>query len=163
MKSSISDSGAKILILLDIRSAHNVGALFRTADAIGVDSIYLVGTTPKPLDRFERPVKEIAKTALGAEKSIPYVYYPSIDDVFEALRKKGCSIVALEQDARAVDYKAYIPKECTALLLGNEVTGVPKEILAMVDDIVQIPMYGEKESLNVAVAGGVALYRLFDK
>ena len=162
MKSTPAVPHKKILVLLDIRSSHNVGSLFRTADAIGVDQIYLIGTTPSPIDRFGRPNPDIAKTALGAEKNVPYIYFKDADGMLERLRDENVAVVGLEQSPDAIDYKSYIYKGDTALIVGNEVTGIPQEVLAKIDTIIEIPMRGDKESLNVSVAGGIALYRFFD-
>lgn len=150
------------LILCDIRSAHNVGAMFRTADASGVTKIFLTGYTPRPVDRFNRPVKEILKTALGAEKNIPWEHKPDTLEVIKDLKKKKVEIIALEQSPKALDYKKVKAKNDIALVVGNEVLGLSKEILAIADIIAEIPMNGGKESLNVSVALGVALFRILD-
>jgi 23S rRNA (guanosine2251-2'-O)-methyltransferase len=152
-----------ILILHDIRSAHNVGSLFRTADAVGISKIYMSKISPSPLDRFGRERSDIAKTALGAEKTIPWVQYESIEVVISALKEEGYVIVAIEQSSQAIDYKSIPHYEKIAFILGNEVGGISQEILVLVDTIVEIPMKGEKESLNVAVAGGVVLFRALDR
>ncbi|HYC83440.1 MAG TPA: TrmH family RNA methyltransferase [Candidatus Paceibacterota bacterium] len=148
------------LILHNIRSAHNVGSIFRTADAAGVAKVFISGYTPQPIDRFGRPVGEIAKTALGAEQTVPWEYQESVSKIITSLRKQSVEIIALEQDAKSVDYKKYKPAGSFALLLGNEVEGVEKKLLKRSDAIVEIPMAGEKESLNVSVAAGIALFRL---
>jgi tRNA G18 (ribose-2'-O)-methylase SpoU len=149
------------LILHNVRSAQNVGSIFRTADACGVSKIYLTGYTPTPLDRFNRPVKEIAKTALGAEKNINWEKL-TINKCLENLRNEGFYIIALEQNKKSVDYKKIKPKSKTAILVGNEVLGVSEAVLSQVDMIGEIPMKGKKESLNVSVALGVALFRIMD-
>lgn len=150
------------LLLCDIRSAHNVGAMFRTADAAGVSEIFLSGTTPRPVDRFGRPVSEIAKTALGAEKNVPW-HYVTAGLLLTRLKKAGVRIVALEQSAGAVDYKkARLGKQPTLFVVGNEVKGLSKKILSRCDVIAEIPMRGKKESLNVSVALGVALFRILN-
>ncbi|MFT5280777.1 MAG: 23S rRNA (guanosine2251-2'-O)-methyltransferase [Flavobacteriaceae bacterium] len=151
------------LVLLDLRSVYNVGSLFRTADAIGVSKIYCVGTTPSPLDRFGRERKDIAKVALGAEKNVSWEYCENEKDLFEKLKEEGFVLWALEQDEKSKDYKEVAPSEKTALVLGNEPEGISKETLSLMDEIVEIPLYGKKESLNVSVAGGIALFGLFDK
>lgn len=152
-----------ILILHDIRSAQNVGALFRTGDAIGVSRIYMSAITPTPVDRFGRLRSDIAKTALGAEQTMPWEPYGDIRSLLKTLKEEGYFIIAIEQSPNAIDYKSIVPKEKTACILGNEVGGIPQEILDLVDVVTQIPMRGNKESLNVAVAGGVALFRFFDR
>ena len=155
---------ADICVLLhNIRSAHNVGAMFRTADAVGVSRIFLSGFTPSPRDRFQRPVKEIAKTALGAEITIPWEYFRNPTELIATLKKEGFVVVGIEQDKRAVDYKTYIPSGETLLLVGSEVEGLSEELRGECDVLLEIPMRGEKESLNVSVAFGVALFRLFDR
>lgn len=149
-----------ILILDNIRSTHNVGSIFRTADACGIDKIYLVGTTPNPIDRFGRVQSDIAKTALGAEKSIPWEH---ADNTLEILEKYPNHLkIALEQSENSVDYKKVLPKENNIIVLGPEVTGLPKDILDACDVVAEIPMAGMKESLNVAVATGVFLFRFLN-
>lgn len=161
-KKSTQKTDTRVLVH-DIRSAHNVGAMFRTADAAGVSHMYISGYTPAPLDRFQRPVKEIAKTALGAELSIPWEYAKDPTTIITKLKTEGFVVVGIEQDKRAVDYKNYTPSEKTLLLAGNEVEGLSKELRAMCDVLCEIPMHGEKESLNVSVAFGIVLFRLFDR
>lgn len=151
------------ILLHNIRSAHNVGSIFRTSDAIGVSRVYLSGYSPLPLDKFGRPVKEIAKTALGGEQSIPWEAVKSITRLITKLKAEGFTVVAIEQDARAVDYKSFIPSERTLVLVGNEVLGLSKALKAHADTVVDIPMAGKKESLNVSVAYGIAMFRLFDR
>lgn len=151
--------GRVYLILHDIRSAQNVGSLFRTADAVGVTKIFLTGYTPAPLDKFRRPSREIAKTALGAEKSVSWEKI-SFDECITRLKSEKVFIVGIEQDARSVDYKKVKAKYPIALVLGNEVTGLEPEVLKMCDVIAEIPMKGKKESLNVSVAGGIAMFRI---
>ena len=149
-----------ILILPDIRSAINVGAIFRTADAVGIDEIYLTGVTPRPTDRFDRVQKDIAKSALGAETWIKWQYKEKVLPLIKKLKKDGYMIIALEQDKRAIDYrKVKLPKKLV-LILGPEVEGLDKKILKECDVITYIPMYGKKESLNVSVAAGIALFRI---
>lgn len=152
----------KILILENIRSAHNVGAIFRTADAVGITHIYLCGYTPAPIDRFGRERTDIAKSALGAEKTIPWESVVSAVEVIAKLKTQQITTIALEQDTRAVDYKTIHPSGGIAVVVGNEVDGVSQEVLALVDVIAEIPMQGNKESLNVSVAAGILLFRLFD-
>jgi tRNA G18 (ribose-2'-O)-methylase SpoU len=148
------------LILHNIRSAENVGSMFRSADAFGVSKIYLTGYTPTPVDKFKRPVSKIAKTALGAEQSVQWEQVADVSQCINTVKQSGMCVIALEQDARATPLAAYAVTRPWALVVGNEVTGVDPETLALCDDIVEIPMAGRKESLNVAVAAGVALYAL---
>ncbi|MFT5179692.1 MAG: 23S rRNA (guanosine2251-2'-O)-methyltransferase [Candidatus Paceibacteria bacterium] len=153
----------KVLILNDIRSVYNVGAIFRTADSIGIDKIYLTGYTPSPLDRFGRKRQDLHKSALGAEESVSWEYKEDVNEVLETLGEDGFKVVALEQFEDSVDYKELDVPEKTAILFGNEVYGVPEELLSKVDIVTEIPMNGKKESLNVSVAAGILLYRLFDR
>lgn len=153
-----------ILILHDIRSAHNVGAMFRTADGAGVDEIILSGYTPCPpkLDALylTDADKAMKKTALGAEESMPWKKVVSLPRLLNRLKKDGYERVALEQDAESVDYQQYRPKKNVALVVGNEVLGVDAKTLKRCDVILEIPMYGKKNSLNVSVATGIALYQI---
>ncbi len=152
----------KVLILCDIRSNENVGSLFRTADAIGIEKIYLSGITPAPIDRFGRPVRAIAKTALGAERSIVWEKNSDANTVITELKEKGYQIIAIEQSEKSIDYKSVTLSFPVAFILGNEVEGLSKEVLTMADVVAEIPMNGKKESLNVSVAAGVALFRMLD-
>jgi tRNA G18 (ribose-2'-O)-methylase SpoU len=149
-----------VLILPNIRSAVNVGAIFRTGDAVGISKIFLVGCTPTPSDKFGRVQKDIAKSALGAETWIPWEYRNSLIPLINKLKKEGYSIVALEQNDNSIDYRKFRLKRNTAIILGPEVQGLDKRILNLCDVVVEIPMYGKKESLNVSVACGVALFRI---
>jgi tRNA G18 (ribose-2'-O)-methylase SpoU len=151
---------APFLILHNVRSALNVGAIFRTADAVGVAKIFLTGYTPTPLDRFGMPDKSIQKTALGAERAVAWEQYKKITQAIRRLKKEGVLIVALEQMPGAMDYKKFKSREPFALLLGNEVRGVSKSLLEKCDAVIEIPMRGKKESLNISVAAGIALFRL---
>lgn len=149
-----------ILILPDIRSAINVGAIFRTADAVGISQIFLVGCTPRPTDTFGRVQKDIAKSALGAETWIPWKYSKTLLPLINKLKKEGYTIVAIEQDERAIDYRTFKSPSKTAFILGPEVDGLSKKILDNCNEIVEIPMHGKKESLNISVACGIALFRI---
>lgn len=153
-----------IVILPDIRSAHNVGSIFRTADAAGIEKIYLCGITPAPIDRFGRPNKEIAKVALGAEKTLLWEKQTSAAAVIARLKKKGCHIIAIEQSARAIPYRSMrltkTARAHTAIVMGSEVEGISSSILKRCDTIAEIPMHGKKESLNVAVAFGIVVFHL---
>ena len=157
------DKAQKILILENIRSTHNVGAMFRTADAVGVTKIFLCGYTPAPIDRFGRVRPDIAKSALGAENTIPWESVESAVDVVTQLKAQQVVTIALEQHVNSVDYKTITPTDDTAVVVGNEVDGVSQEVLELVDVSAEIPMVGSKESLNVSVATGVLLFRLFNR
>lgn len=153
-----------VLIVHNIRSAHNVGALFRTADGAGVQEIILSGYTPIPPKKdalyLTDADKALKKTALGAEDSVSWRKVSSLARTLTLLKQGGYEIVALEQDERSVDYRKYRPRKKVALLLGNEVSGVDKRVLKQCDVILEIPMRGEKNSLNVSVAAGIALYQI---
>lgn len=151
------------VLLHNIRSAHNVGSIFRTADAAGVARIFLSGYTPCPVDRFGRESKEIAKTALGAERSVPWEYRADPQAIIAEARERGLRIVGIEQDARATDYRAYRLAGSALVLVGNEVRGLSPALRSACDDLLEIPMRGSKESLNVSVAAGVALFSLRDR
>ena len=148
------------LVLHDIRSIHNVGSIFRTADGAGVSKIFLTGYTPTPVDRFGRKVSAFSKVSLGAEDSVPWQQRESVADVLQELKREGTHIVALEQSSEAVPLGALLRDARIALIVGNEVEGVSQEILEVADTVMEIPMRGSKESLNVSVATGIALYAL---
>lgn len=150
-----------VVLLHDIRSTHNVGSIFRTSDAIGVYKIYLSGFTPTPTDKYGRNRKDIAKVSLGAEKSIPWEYVEA-KKIIKKLKSEGFQVVCVEQDAKSVDYKKVKIGDKVLFLMGNEVLGVDKKILELSDIIAEMPMRGGKESLNVSVAFGVALYRMLN-
>ena len=152
-----------VLLIHNIRSLHNVGSMFRTADAAGVTRIYLTGYTPTPVDRFGAYRAEITKTALGAELSVPWASVSSLSSVVKKLKKSGFFVCALEQHPRSVPYHQFTgtrKKAEIALVVGNEVQGLSLAALRLADAILEIPMAGDKESLNVSVAAGVALFRL---
>jgi tRNA G18 (ribose-2'-O)-methylase SpoU len=148
----------KYVILENIRSAHNVGSIFRTADGAGVTKIFLVGYTPRPLDRFGRVQKEIQKTSLGASESIVWEYSETIEPVLALLKTENITVVAVEQSPQAVLLHEFTVPENVAYVFGNEVEGVDGKVLAVADTIVELPMRGQKESLNVSVVAGIILY-----
>ncbi len=152
-----------ILILNDIRSVENVGAMFRTADAVGIDKIYLTGYTPTPLDRFGRKRGDLAKSALGAEEYVAWEYKKLVCPVIAKLKRDGFKVIAIEQDENSVDYKKLKISKKNAFIVGTEVTGIPKDILEKCDVVTEIPMKGKKESLNISVALGVALFRILNR
>jgi 23S rRNA (guanosine2251-2'-O)-methyltransferase len=157
MKKSSSEIES-VLILPNIRSAINVGAMFRTADAIGINKIYLTGYTPRPTDKFGRIQSDIAKSALGAETWIPWEYEEDINKVLKKLKKDKFQIVAVEQDKNSIDYRKVKVGDKVAIIMGEEVNGLDKKILKKCNVIAEIPMKGKKESLNVSVACGIALF-----
>ena len=148
------------LILHNLRSAQNVGALFRVADAVGVKKIYLTGYTPASLDRFGRVNRAVVKTALGAENYVAWEKFRKISQLIHKLKAAGYKLIALEQSRKSIDYRKVKIKGLTAIIFGNENRGVNPAILEKCDLIAEIPMRGKKESLNVAVAGGIFLFQL---
>ncbi len=148
----------KYIILEDIRSAYNVGAIFRTADASGVTKVFLVGYTPAPIDRFGRTQAEIEKTSLGASKTVPWEQVATIKEIFERLQADGVTVAAVELAKGSVSLRDFKEPERVAYVVGNEVEGVSKEALELADVIVELPMLGQKESLNVSVTAGIVLY-----
>ena len=151
------------LILDNIRSVHNVGSIFRTAETLGVTKIYCVGTTPVPVDRFGRQRGDFAKVALGAEDMVAWEHPKNLTTLIRNLKKEGFKIVVLEQAERSVDYKKIRRRQKMLVVLGNEVEGVSRTFLDLADEIAEIPMRGRKESLNVSVAAGIFLFRILDR
>ncbi|OGH68890.1 MAG: hypothetical protein A2754_00770 [Candidatus Magasanikbacteria bacterium RIFCSPHIGHO2_01_FULL_47_8] len=146
-----------VLILPNIRSGHNVGAMFRTADGAGINKIYLTGYTPTP------PHVQIDKVSLGAEKWVPWEYTKQTASVLKKLKAAGFYIVALEQTEKSVNIYEWTPKFPLALVVGNEKTGVTRSILKYCDESIHIPMRGRKNSLNVSIAAGIAMYYVSEK
>ena len=155
-----------IVIAHNIRSTHNVGSIFRTSEGFGIAKIILSGYTPYPKIDGDTRLPHIAnkltaqihKTALGAEEMVPFEYQEHFD--IDELKSSGYHVVALEQDARSVSLPDYKTPQKVALLLGEEVHGIDRSTLDRCDDILEIPMSGQKESFNVSVAAGIALYKL---
>jgi len=150
-----------VVVLYNLRSAHNVGAIFRTADALQAAKMFLAGTTPVP-GQAGKSGRELAKTALGAENFVFWKQVKAVGVLLKTLKKEGFQLLALEQDKQAQDIRKYrLPKnKKVALIVGYEIKGIPTRILRQCDKIIQIPMFGRKESLNVSVAFGVAGYFL---
>ena len=151
-----------VVVLDNIRSLHNVGSIFRTADGAGVRALYLCGVTPAPLDRFGRPRQPLTKVSLGAEKHVAWHVAASTARTITTLKREGYTIVALEQSAHSVSYdKVKVKKRAKmALVVGNEVKGIAPLLLKKADVVMEIPMHASKESLNVSVAFGIAAYGL---
>ncbi|HEX6981813.1 MAG TPA: RNA methyltransferase [Balneolaceae bacterium] len=147
------------ILLHNVRSMHNVGAAFRSADAFGVDELLISGFTPYP------PRAEISKTAIGAEKHVDWQKIDDLKASLKALKESGYLLTGLEQTTNSIYLPDYsIPgdkKIC--LVFGNEVTGIDDDILPFIDTFVEIPQYGHKHSLNVSVTVGVALYAFLGK
>lgn len=148
----------KQVILHNIRSHYNVGAIFRTSDGAGVSKVYCVGYTPTPTDRFGRAVPEISKTALGAEAVIPWESCEDIVPLIKSLQKAGAKVVAVEQSPTSTMLGDFIVPENIAYIFGSETEGIPAEVLSIVDEVLELPMLGSKESLNVSVTVGIVLY-----
>ncbi|RJQ34613.1 TrmH family RNA methyltransferase [Candidatus Parcubacteria bacterium] len=142
------------IIAHNIRSLYNIGTMFRTADALGVDQLFLTGYSGQP------PRKEISKVALGADESVPWQHYKSLTYLVDKLKNQGVKIVILEKSKDSVDYRKFKPSFPLALIVGNEVRGVSADTLKKADKVIELPMAGIKESLNVGVALGAAGYYL---
>jgi len=150
------------LICHNIRSLYNVGSIFRTADAFGIDKIILTGYTGTPKN------PRLAKTSLGAEETVPWLFTKQLKRVIEKLKGEGLKIVALENNvtpplappSKGGELGKFLPKFPLALLLGEEVKGIKQNFLKLCDEIVEIPMLGKKESLNVSVAAGIAMHHI---
>jgi 23S rRNA (guanosine2251-2'-O)-methyltransferase len=150
----------RVIVLLDnIRSLYNTGSILRTADASGVERVVLCGITPRP-DQGSRQRRAIAKTALGAEDSVPWEYQPDAHTALQSLATAGYHIVAVETSPEAVNLFEWAPRWPICLVFGHEVDGVSSDLAAHVETVIRIPMLGEKRSLNVATAAGVVLYEL---
>ena len=151
------------LLLDNIRSVHNVGSIFRTAETAGVNRIYCLGTTPTPNDRFGRKRKDLAKVALDAEDLVSWEYLENEATLVRRLKKEGFQIVAVEQAVGSIDYKKVEPNTRCLVILGNEIGGISKSLLKKADVIAEIHLKGQKESLNVSVAAGIILFQMFGK
>ncbi len=157
-----------VLIAHNLRSAHNVGSLFRTAEGLGVGKLYLSGYSPYPLSPNDERLphlaqkidRQIAKTALGAEESIDWQYRSDINALLNDLKNQGFVIAALEQSPYSTKLTGFQPPDKLVLIVGRETEGIEPEILAVCDHILEIPMFGRKESFNVAQAAAMALYHL---
>jgi len=143
-----------IVVLENIRSAYNVGSVFRTSDAFLVESIYIIGYSAKP------PHKEIKKTALGAEETVSWKYFKTSAEAIEELKANGYSIYAVEQTRDSIPLNEFNSGVKTALIFGNEVTGVDQSTIHLTDGCIEIPQMGMKHSLNIATAVGVVLWEI---
>jgi tRNA G18 (ribose-2'-O)-methylase SpoU len=155
-----------VIIAHNLRSCHNVGSLLRTAEGLGIDCVYLTGYTPYPVlikdsrlpHLAQKIERQIAKTALGAEKTQPWKQNSSVEEVVRRLRSKDYEIIALEQTANSVSLPEYRPGDKVAVILGREVEGIEPEVLILTDKAVEIPMFGQKESFNVVQAAAMTMY-----
>lgn len=145
------------LVVPNIRSAHNVGAMFRIADAFGVDKIYLCGYTPTP------PKRKIAKVALGAEEWVNWEHIDDIKKLSDRLKQGGFNLIGLEKTDSSINVSGASLSDKLAVIVGQEVSGLDQKLLDICDKIVHIPMYGNKESLNVSVATGIALHSIINE
>ncbi len=146
-----------VLVLDNLRSAHNIGSIFRTADAFRIEAIYLTGISAVP------PQKEIMKTALGATESIHWEYFANTELAIDSLLKQGYRIVSIEQSNNSVMLQNFMPEKKTAFIFGNEVSGVSDSILALSNACVEIPQFGTKHSFNVSITAGIILWDSFLK
>ena len=144
-----------IVILDNIRSMHNVGSVFRTADAFLIEAIFLCGYTPQP------PHRDIQKTALGATETIDWIYFPTTMEAVQMLKEKGYRIFAVEQAEGSISLERFVQtEEKTAVIFGNEVDGVDATVLPLCDGCIEIPQLGMKHSLNISVAAGIVLWEM---
>lgn len=146
-----------ILILDNLRSVHNVASIFRTADCFGVSKIILIGTTPQPVDKFGKWRKDFIKVSLGAEKTVLWEYKKTITPTISSFKKDNIFVYALEQDPNSQVFNKIKYPSKLALIIGNEPYGITKKVLQKVDTIIEIPQRGNKESLNVTIATGIAV------
>lgn len=152
-----------VVVLHDVRSVHNVGSIFRTADAARASKIYCCGITPAPVDRLKNLRADFAKVALGAHEYVPWESSKDAAVVIKDLKRDGYNIFAIEQSKRSTPYFEMKRADLAArfcLVVGNEVNGLPASILSEADRTLEIPMSGKKESLNVAVAFGIVVFGL---
>ena len=148
-----------IVVLDNVRSLHNVGSAFRTADGFAVEAIYLCGITAQP------PHREIEKTALGATQSIHWEYFENVAQAVEKLKKNNYQVVAIEQAESSVSLLNFIPNHSKkyALFFGNEVNGVSDEVMQQIDACIEIPQFGTKHSFNIVISTGIVLWDFFSK
>jgi 23S rRNA (guanosine2251-2'-O)-methyltransferase len=148
-----------VIVLDNIRSMHNVGSVFRTADAFLLEKIYLCGYTPQP------PHRDIHKTALGSTETVEWKYFERTIDAVNSLKNDGYKIVAVEQveNSIALNKFSFYENSKLAVIFGNEVSGVDEEILKLCDSCIEIPQMGMKHSLNISVAAGIVLWELIRK
>jgi len=148
-----------VVVLDNVRSMHNIGSIFRTADGFAIEQVYLCGITAQP------PHREIEKTALGATQSINWVYFDSTMDAVKQLRANGYQIIVIEQAENSTMLNEFIPEreKKYALILGNEVNGVNEEVMQNIDACIEIPQFGTKHSFNIVVAAGIVLWDFFLK
>ncbi|MCH5310888.1 MAG: RNA methyltransferase [Prevotella sp.] len=144
-----------IVVMDDVRSMHNVGSVFRTGDAFRIEAVYLCGITSTP------PSNEIHKTALGAEDSVDWLYFPTAVQAVEKLKADGYEVLAVEQAEGSTMLHEFVPQSGRkyAVVMGNEVKGVHQEVIDICDGCLEIPQYGTKHSMNVSVTAGIIIYK----
>jgi tRNA G18 (ribose-2'-O)-methylase SpoU len=155
-----NSSKTPVIVILDnIRSAHNVGSVFRTCDAFLIDKIILCGITAIP------PNKEIRKTALGSSESVDWRYYKNTEEVIMKLKKKDYQIIAVEQANKSIKLESFRPEneKRYAIIFGNEIKGISQKIIDNSDSVIEIPQFGTKHSLNVSVSAGIVIWDIFSK
>ena len=155
-----NSSKTPVIVILDnIRSAHNVGSVFRTCDAFLIDKIILCGITAIP------PNKEIRKTALGSSESVDWRYYKNTEEIIMRLKKKDYQIIAVEQANKSIKLESFRPEneKKYAIIFGNEIKGISQKIIDNSDSVIEIPQFGTKHSLNVSVSAGIVLWDVFSK
>ena len=154
----LADKKPLVVVMDNIRSMHNVGSVFRTADAFLISGICLCGFTPQP------PHRDIHKTALGATDSVDWLYYENTVDAVLALKERGYKVLAIEQTEGSIMLDEYVDKQMpTAFVFGNEVDGVSDEVIQVCDGVIEIPQWGMKHSLNISVSAGIVLWDIFVK
>lgn len=148
-----------IVVLDNVRSMHNIGSVFRTADGFAIEKLYLCGITAQP------PHREIEKTALGATQSVEWTHFDTTLDAVASLRADGYNIIAIEQAAGSIMLNTYkpLPSEKYALIFGNEVNGVSDDVMAKIDECIEIPQFGTKHSFNIVISAGIVLWDFFAK
>jgi 23S rRNA (guanosine2251-2'-O)-methyltransferase len=148
-----------VVVLDNVRSMHNIGSIFRTADGFAIEQIYLCGITAQP------PHREIEKTALGATQSVNWKHFATTLDAVESLRNDGYEIIAIEQAAGSTMLHTYQPdaNKKFALIFGNEVNGVDEEVMTKIDECIEIPQFGTKHSFNITISAGIVLWDFFAK
>lgn len=157
-----------VLLVNDIRSTHNVGSIIRTAECFGVSHIYFTGYTPYPTTKNDsrlphvssKLTTQISKTSLGAENNVSWSHHHNLRELISKLKTEDFEIIALEQNSSSISIENFYPNNNTAVLLGNEVKGIDPELFNFCDKIIEIPMFGNKESLNVVQASAVMLYQI---
>lgn len=149
-----------VVVLLDnVRSMHNIGSVFRTADGFAIEKLYLCGITAQP------PHREIEKTALGATQSVAWTHFESTVEAVASLREEGYEIIAIEQASGSIMLNTFQPESSKkyALIFGNEVNGVSEEVMAQIDKCIEIPQFGTKHSFNIVISAGIVLWDFFAK